>query len=487
MLLAVAWGAFAFGAVYVWAYTPLMIGAAVIGATALVTERSRPVPTRALAIGFAAIALAALLQTVPLPYSVLSRVSPGTVRYLTSYDIGYRIAVSGGTAEDPSAPSAPPPSRAISLVPDKTLLGVGLFAALAIFLLGAMRIVSAVGALAVTRGLVLIGTVLAIFGVVQYALSGGLTSELKIYGFWTPRYHASPFGPFVNRNHFAGWMIMVIPLALTNAYASVFSDRRSGVRNFVSWLSSSSSAGRMQLMLLGGVMMVVSVLISNSRSGMAAAVLGLMGVAYAFMRRQSSRRARIAIIVAAAALMIGAGVWVGVDRLTTRAASVSGDLSTAGGRMGVWRDSLRIVRDFASAGVGLDGYGQAMILYQTSDLYVHYQEAHNDYLQLAAEGGLLVGLPILVTLFVFVRDVRQRFREAPKDGTTYWIRVGAVIGLCSIGLQALVEFSLQMPGNAALFCVLAAIALHRSPNLRVTGSAADRERAITEYLFAPRS
>ena len=61
----------------------------------------------------------------------------------------------------------------------------------------------------------------------------------------------------------------------------------------------------------------------------------------------------------------------------------------------------------------------------------------------------------------------QVFREAPHKGTTYCLRVGATAGLISIALQSLVEFSLQMPGNAALFIVLGAIALHRSPHLHL--------------------
>jgi O-antigen ligase len=141
-------------------------------------------------------------------------------------------------------------------------------------------------------------------------------------------------------------------------------------------------------------------------------------------------------------------------------------MSTIGGRTSIWRDTLTIIRDFRWTGTGLDTFGRATILYQSGERNLHFQEAHNDYLQLAAEGGVLVGIPILVTLGLFIRDVRRRFREAPKEGMTYWLRVGAVIGLLSIAAQAVVEFSLQMPGNAALFAVLAAIALHQSPNLR---------------------
>lgn len=59
------------------------------------------------------------------------------------------------------------------------------------------------------------------------------------------------------------------------------------------------------------------------------------------------------------------------------------------------------------------------------------------------------------------REVRRRFSEANDEETTYWIRAGAVTGLVAIGLQEVGEFSLQMPGNALLFTVLAAIAIHQ--------------------------
>ncbi len=46
---------------------------------------------------------------------------------------------------------------------------------------------------------------------------------------------------------------------------------------------------------------------------------------------------------------------------------------------------------------------------------------------------------------------------------THWIRVGATTGLIAIALQSLVEFSLQMPGNAVFAVVLLALALHETP------------------------
>ena len=58
-------------------------------------------------------------------------------------------------------------------------------------------------------------------------------------------------------------------------------------------------------------------------------------------------------------------------------------------------------------------------------------------------------------------------RFAGSHGSSYWIRLGAVTGLGAIALQSTVEFSLQMPGNAALCAVLCGIALHRDPRLEL--------------------
>ncbi|PYR81662.1 MAG: O-antigen ligase domain-containing protein, partial [Acidobacteria bacterium] len=91
-------------------------------------------------------------------------------------------------------------------------------------------------------------------------------------------------------------------------------------------------------------------------------------------------------------------------------------------------------------------------------------EAHNDYLQIAAEGGLLIGLPALAAAGIFAIEVRRRFRR----DANYWMRAGAVTGLMCIALQSLVDFSLQMPGNAALCAVLCGMALHQDGTSETT-------------------
>jgi O-antigen ligase len=106
-----------------------------------------------------------------------------------------------------------------------------------------------------------------------------------------------------------------------------------------------------------------------------------------------------------------------------------------------------------------------MILYQQHNRAYRYTEAHNDYLQLASEGGLLLTVPALLCAIAFICGVRRRFKQETST-MSYWLRVGAATGIAAIAVQEMVEFSLQMPGNAVLCAVLCGIALHRAPSRR---------------------
>jgi O-antigen ligase len=455
VVAAVAWGTLAFGAVYPWAYTPLAVGCAAIGIVALIGKRHAGPPIGALGLALAAVAIAATLQVVPLDAGTFARLSPGADAFLRSYDFSYQVAGGG---------------HPLSIAPDKTMIAIGLFLAFALFLAGAVRLLSSIGAAVLVRPLVILAVAFALFGIVQATVladSEGIVK--KIYGFWQPRFGGSPFGSFVNRNHFAGWMIMVLPLAIAGICAAWEHGSKisaGSYRDRLSWLSTRSAAG-MLLLTLAAAIMGLALLMTQSRSGMAAfAGAGLM-FGWLVASRQPTGWAKAAALAVVVTLFVGAAAWAGFDRIAQRLTDVPiTDNPHPTGRLQAWSDTLRIIGDFPWTGSGLDTYGRAMLLYQTGDRRLHFQEAHNDYLQIAAEGGALVGIPVIVAVGILVRDVRRRFREAPREGTSYWLRVGAVIGLVAIALQSVVEFSLQMPGNAALFAVLAAIALHRSPRLR---------------------
>jgi O-antigen ligase len=456
----IAWGALAFGAVYAWAFVPLAIGCATCGAVALLALRPRRPPLRALAAAFAFIGAAIAAQIVPLPGGLIDRVSPRADVF---------VAYSAPGLADVADPSQPEPTRAISIDPSRTELGLGLFCAFALFALGVSRVASVTGGRPLAATIVVFGIFMAVVGIAQHELTLNDKHPL-IYGFWKAQ-GTAPFGPFVNPNHFGGWMLMATSLALAmfldgfQVCVALVATRRDDRRSLLGTPELGAS------LLFGGayLVMALSLLMTRSRSALGAFMVAGMVAAVLVNRRQASRRVRLAMAAGFAALMFGSVAWAGLDTTISKFVEANRDGSSVTGRLSAWRDTVRIVRDFPLTGTGLNTYGIAMELYQT-ERSIHFQEAHNDYLQIAAEGGLLLAVPIVVALVIFARTVRRRFDEAPKQGATYWVRVGAVLGLVAIALQSLLEFSLQMPGNAALFAVLVGLTVHQSPNLRPEGA-----------------
>ncbi|HEX7941256.1 MAG TPA: O-antigen ligase family protein, partial [Gemmatimonadaceae bacterium] len=361
-ILAIAWGTLAFGAVYPWAYYPLVTVCFGVGAAAVAIYRPARAPIGRVAIGLAAIAAIIGLQLVPLPSSTLERVSPGTGRYLRSYDLAYSVALAGDSVDGVSVGTA---SRPVSLNPAATRIGLLHFIAFAAFTVGLALLLSYAGAMPLIRGVTAIGVVVALVGIVQYTVSGGATYTLKLYGFWTPEFRGAPFGPFINRNHFAGWMLMGLPLAIACACGAATSFRGPGVRRFIAWLSGSPDAGQMQLMAGASALMALSVIMSNSRSGLLGfAVAALLATALV-ARRQRSGRGRMWVVLTAIFVIVVVAAWAGLDGLLDRLGTVSTGDESAGGRLGAWKDALTIVSRFPWMGAGLNAFGAAMMEYQT--------------------------------------------------------------------------------------------------------------------------
>jgi O-antigen ligase len=452
----VAWGALAFGAVYPWGYGALACASIVAGVIGLRAGSGwRRVPT-GISIAFALLLASILIQQVPLPRAVLERISPATVAMLEQRNIAFATA----------AVSAWHP---LSIDPARTWTGLFLVVSLGALWLGLAASFTERTILRIAGGIATVGLGLAVIGIAGLANHNG-----KVLGFWEPWSHAAPFGPFINRNHYAGWMLMSIPLGAGYLMSMVGREIAEGPRSWrarVVWLSTRR-ANRMVMVTLALIVMMLSVLLSVSRSGIVCLAIGMVAFGWFALRKIASRSRRAVAIVCLAALAIGCVGWAGVDRIGSRFAALQGDGS--GGRREIWRDTVAVTRAFPVAGTGLDTFGLAMLVYQTAEMHEHYEEAHNDYLQVAAEGGLLVSVPALLLIGVAAYQAWRRFRERADTVTTFWLRAGAVAGLLAIALQEAVEFSLQMPGNAALFCVLAAIAVHQ-PSARPAAQIA-RER-----------
>ena len=173
--------------------------------------------------------------------------------------------------------SAAIPARPLSLNPAATARALVLLVGLTLLLAGLTRLLNVTGARRLVTGIVAFGAVLALVGIIQYAVLGDHAwGGMRIYGFWAPMNRlTTPFGPFVNKNHFAGWMLMGLPLAMGLALGWAERAQRNGSRGWrdgLLWLSSRDG-GKLQLAALAVMVMGVSLLMTRSRSGIAGFVL----------------------------------------------------------------------------------------------------------------------------------------------------------------------------------------------------------------------
>jgi O-antigen ligase len=233
--------------------------------------------------------------------------------------------------------------------------------------------------------------------------------------------------------------------------------------------------------------MALSMVLTMSRSGISALAMSAVLMAMVIGRGFTGRSKKTLGVAYLAMLLTTTVAWVGADVVVERFSKTN--WTEFNDRKGAWIDALGVARAFPVTGTGLNTYSTAARFYQKHDLRSFYGEAHNDYLQLLAEGGVLVALPALACFAALIREIRRRMkRDLP--GTSWWLRRAAVAALVAIGLQEAVEFSLQMPGNAVLFAVVCALAIHppreARPEERGRASVAERPRlrVVASNAFA---
>jgi O-antigen ligase len=203
-------------------------------------------------------------------------------------------------------------------------------------------------------------------------------------------------------------------------------------------------------------MMALAVLISASRSGLIALAAALAATGSLGMRRRSANVLRWTMFQAG----MVAAVVLSFGNVGTVLARIDETLATTGagrGRIAVWRDTLRLIEDFGVTGTGAGTFGVAIPAYQTASPGYSIGHAHNHYLHLAAEGGMLV-----IVVFVLVAGAFMYAVTGPKEdrGQSLLIRVGATAGIGAVMLQSIWETGLRMPANAMLCGIIAAIATH---------------------------
>jgi len=447
LLVAASYLLFAGGAA--WTMAPLL---AIALAGALLTPRRTfnfRGPWRRLDAGLLTLLVATACQVVPLPASLVATLSPHRARIMSAT----RLEQFGG---------APPPWTTLSVNPDATLVALGTVVLGVLAFWTARAAFSAGGSTrSVCRALSLMGAAFALAAVFQKAVS----PRSVLFMLEPDARSASPFGAFVNRNHFGGWLLMIAaPVAgYFVARSRIHPLRRGPWRESIGQVMSSGIVfTAMALMVIVGVLVVT--LSRSALTGLGAAALA--GWRLGKPRMNTERTNLPALLGTIGAVVLVVVLFVDVDRWAGRLAESFDTTSSPLSRTAIWRQSTPIARDFWLAGTGAGTFSDAMIAYQDSRVWVgamrrwaHFNNAHSHYLQAACEGGLLLIVPAVWSL-IMLTTLGYRAVRSDK-GEMFWVRVGAAGGLAGVAVQSIWETSLIMPANAVLAGVLGGLLLYR--------------------------
>ena len=293
----------------------------------------------------------------------------------------------------------------------------------------------------------------AVFGAVQWSLAPD-----RIYGQATPIV-TTPFGSYVNHNHFAGLMEMGVVLAIAMA---VGLSRRGG-----------ATPGVVGLAGLGLGLAAVH-LASRSRGGLIALAAGLLVAGLLWVRTASHREgARVSLVplVIGGAAVLAFGIVVVPSDTRAHLGTILGGRSDASGdyRLDVARDTVRLAAAHPLLGAGLGAYADAFPAFKTAHGEVRTTHAEDDALEFVAEAGL-AGIAILAWLvFASVAGLLDRLRHG-HDPFRKSIAVGAAAAVAALGVHSLFDFNLHLPANALVCASLAGLAASPREPARPVGA-----------------
>jgi O-antigen ligase len=440
VLVLLAAAPLALGSVHPPAYIPLVVLSVALGALAVARGQGAAVPGTRLILAFHALVV---LQLLPLPPPVLGVLSPGSLRFRSEVSLVHDASW-----------------HPISVNPVDTARGLA-FVAAASFLYAAVYLEfgEALWRRRLARVVVLTGCFMTLLALVQ-----GPTFGSRIYGLYRPDADWAVFGPYVNRNHFAGYVAMAIPLALgftveaaRDFHAALARRRRAR------WLALGDAEGNAAIRRgAEAVVLVVGLAASRSRGGLLAFLVSLAALPRALGR---SRRSLFAI----ALVLLGAAAFVDLGPL--RRAFESRGIQ--GSRVALWEDVLPMVRSYPVFGCGLNAFGSAYPRQQTVLKSEWVGQAHNEYLQALVDTGALGAGLVLALLFLVLRSAWDVAPQSPLDA-------GILGSLLALAAHNLVDFNWQIPANATTYAALAALAVRRARPVLTAPEAASRLPATTD-------
>ena len=375
-----------------------------------------------------------LLQFFPLPGFLVRIVSPETYS-LSNDTIGLLEPVNG---------------MSLSINQKESLSEFFRYAAYASFYILSVQLLSRKEFLKKTINTVMIFAVLLSF----LAILQHFTANGKIYWF-KELFRGTPFGPYVNRNHFAGLIGMIFPLVLAMFLYHKPRVNYSGLRNRLGEFFSYRTVNTYFLLGAGLVILGVSVFLSLSRGGIISLCLAtcVFGVLLAGRGGDRGRGLMILALFSLVLLSVGWFGWAPIFERFNRIRNPAGEITES--RIPHWKDSLEITRDYPVTGTGFGTFANAYKGYQISEVGKAVTHAHNDYIELAIEGGL-IAVGLATWFLISVLGTYRRFLKR-RDSYCIYLYLGSLAGLAAILFHSITDFNLHIGANGLYFFLICAI------------------------------
>jgi putative inorganic carbon (HCO3(-)) transporter len=276
---------------------------------------------------------------------------------------------------------------------------------------------------------------------------------------------SSTTGTFINRNYFAGYLLMVIPLSM----GFLFSHEATRTGRYRGWRHGLSSLdGKTLLIGFGVIVMILGLLFSASRMGILSLLLSFTLISLFFRSPWKERSFSRGSILILGLAILWAG-WIGLDAVISRFFTASEDFK---GRWTFWVNTFQIYKDFPIFGSGLGTFFQVFPMYRSFHITGLVTHAENDFLQLLSEVGTL-GTGLLAILFFFLLwKVLSGIRALAEGEPVRYIALGGLVGILALMFHSLVERNIQVPANAFLYTFVLALVLKIS--MAEPGSKSDK-------------
>lgn len=270
--------------------------------------------------------------------------------------------------------------------------------------------------------------------------------------------HGSIMGPYINRNHYAGLMGMILPVVLG---LFLFFRPRLGNSNLFKSVVEILSQEKANLHILVGsaaVLIATSIVLSLSRGGMISTCLALLVFTALLARRRISRSGTLitASFVLLACLSVS---WFGWEPIFERFRSLRIEQMLAKvSRISYWQDSIEIISEFPVTGAGYGTFKDIYPAYQSIGENHYATHAHNDYLELLVEGGG-VGFLLFAGFFLTWLAKSCRAFKTRRDPYAILIYIGCVSGTSAIVFHSFADFNMQIGANGLWFFFLLGLAV----------------------------